>query len=116
MRTRETIEIVASQLGGELSIDFDEDLYLASGRDLRHRIEQAPASVASVMLVGHNPGMEELALELAARGQPNAIAELRRKFPTGALAEFRIHAQRWNHLPRGGCELVAFVTPKLLPA
>ena len=115
LRTRETIELVASELAGELSIDYEDELYLASERDLRHSVEQVPDSMASVMLVGHNPGMAELALQLAARGHPDALAELRRKFPTGALAEFRIDAPRWRQFARG-CELVAFVTPKGLDA
>jgi phosphohistidine phosphatase len=115
LRTRETIELVAGGLGAELPIDYEDDLYLASERDLRQRVEQIPEDVTSVLLVGHNPGIAELALQLAARGQPDALAELRRKFPTGALAELRIHSQRWSHFARGGCELVAFVTPKQLP-
>jgi len=116
LRTRETIELVANGLGAELEIDYEDELYLASERDLRHRVEQVPESVASVLLVGHNPGIAELAQELAARGHPDALAEMRGKFPTGALAELRIHSQRWSHFARGGCELVAFVTPKRLPA
>ena len=116
LRTRETVELVADGLGAELPIDYEDDLYLASERDLRHRLEQVPESVESVLLVGHNPGIAELALQLAARGHPAALAELRRKFPTGALAELRIQSKRWSHFARGGCDLVAFVTPKQLPA
>lgn len=116
LRTRETIELVASGIGSELQIDYEDELYLASERDLRHRVEQVPESVASVLLVGHNPGLAELALQIAARGQSGALAEMREKFPTGALAELRISSQRWSHFARGGCELVAFVTPKQLPA
>jgi len=116
LRTRETIELVAKGLGAELPVDYEDDLYLASERDLRRRIEQVPGDVASVLLVGHNPGIAELAQQLAARGQPDALAELRAKFPTGALAELRIHSQRWSHFARSGCELVAFVKPKQLPA
>ena len=56
---------------------------------VRRWVEQTPDGVESLMLVGHNPGIEELAVQLAARGQPDALAELRRKFPTGALAELR---------------------------
>jgi phosphohistidine phosphatase len=69
----------------------------------------------SVMLVGHNPGLEELAVELAGQGHGKLVAALRRKFPTGALAEFRVDAPRWRHFARG-CELVSFVTPKELDA
>jgi phosphohistidine phosphatase len=113
VRTRETLELVAKPLGIDLSVDFDSELYLASERELQARIQQVPDDAGSVILVGHNPGLAELALKLAERGDPGALAELRRKFPTGALAEFRIHSQRWRQFARG-CELVAFVTPKLL--
>lgn len=113
LRTRETLERVAKALGWELSADFDDDLYLASEHDLRKRVEQAPDGAASLLLVGHNPGIAELALKLAVRGHPDALTELRTKFPTGALAEFRIQAPHWRHFARG-CELTAFVTPKQL--
>jgi phosphohistidine phosphatase len=113
LRTRETLEQVAKALGCELSADFDGDLYLASEHDLRMRIEHAPDGAASLLLVGHNPGIAELALKLAVRGDPDALAELRRKFPTGALAEFRIRAQHWGQFARG-CELASFVIPKQL--
>jgi phosphohistidine phosphatase len=113
VRTRETLELVAKRLGSELPVDFDADLYLASEGDLQARIASVPDDAASVLLVGHNPGVAELALRLAVRGDPSALAGLRRKFPTGALAEFSVHSQRWRQLARG-CELVSFVTPKEL--
>lgn len=113
VRTRETLELVAKPLAIELPVDFDSDLYLASEGDLQARIERVPDDAASVLLVGHNPGVAELALRLAVRGDPGALAGLRRKFPTGALAELRIHSQRWRSFARG-CELVSFVTPKEL--
>jgi phosphohistidine phosphatase len=68
-----------------------------------------------VLLVGHNPGIAELAAQLAVRGDADGLAALRTKYPTGALAELRPDAQRWSDLARG-CELVAFVTPKQLRA
>ena len=113
LRTRETIELVQKGLGVALTVDLEEELYLASERDLRKRIEQTADDVTSVMLVGHNPGLGELALRLAVRGVRDALAALREKVPTGALAEFRIDSQRWRQFARG-CELVAFVTPKAL--
>jgi len=115
LRTRETIELVEKGLGAALAVEFEDELYLASERDLRKCVEQVADDVGSVMLVGHNPGLGELALELATRGHSGALAELRRKFPTGALAELRTHSQRWGHFARG-CELVSFVTPKQLPS
>jgi phosphohistidine phosphatase len=113
LRTRETLEAVEEELGTALATEFEDELYLASERELEARIKQVPDDAASVLVVGHNPGMAELALRLAVRGDRDALAELRRKVPTGALAEFRIHAQHWRQLARS-CELVSFVTPKLL--
>ena len=112
-RTRETIELVEKELGAALSIEFEKDLYLASDRDLWDRIRETRNEVASLMLVGHNPGFEQLALELAVRGDAGAIATLKEKFPTGALAELKSPAQRWTQFARG-CELESFVTPKSL--
>jgi phosphohistidine phosphatase len=111
VRTRETLELVAQPLGAELDVEFDAELYLASERELEARIEQVSDGAASVMLVGHNPGLGELAAQLAGRGERRAIEALREKFPTGALAEFRIHSQHWRQFARG-CELASFVTPK----
>ena len=113
LRTRETLELVEKELGSALLAEYDDELYLASERGLQARIESVPDGVASVLLVGHNPGLAELALRLAVRGDPDALAELHRKVPTGALAELRIHSQRWRQFARG-CELVSFVTPKQL--
>jgi phosphohistidine phosphatase len=115
LRTRETLEIAAKRLDEALAIEFEPELYLAGDRDLQERIERVPSDVSSVLVVGHNPGLAELALRLAMRGESEAQAELRKKFPTCALAEFRIHAQRWRGFARG-CELVAYTTPKQLDA
>ena len=113
LRTRETIDLVEKELGTSLAIEYDDELYLASERDLRRRIERVSDALDSLLLVGHNPGIAELALQISVRGYADALAELRRKFPTGALAEIRIHSLRWSQFARG-CELVAFVTPKQL--
>jgi phosphohistidine phosphatase len=113
LRTRETLELVKKELGDPLPTEFEDDLYLASERDLRKRIEHVEDSVGSVLLVGHNPGIAELALQLAVRGAPDELEALRHKFPTAALAEFRVDARRWRQFARA-CELASFVIPKQL--
>jgi phosphohistidine phosphatase len=116
VRTRETLELVADELGPPpLSTLFEDALYLSGEDDLLERLEEVPDDVASVLLVGHNPGIAELALRLAKRSEPEALATLQRKFPTGALAELRLAAPRWPDLGRG-CELASFKTPKRLNA
>jgi len=109
-RTRETLEGVAPT--GERVIE--SDLYTASPAELVERLRRVSDDVASVMLIGHNPSMQMLALRLARRnGDAAARAALERKFPTGALATLTFECG-WSELGSGSAQLVAFMTPKEL--
>ena len=66
---------------------------------------RAPPEVGSVLVIGHNPGLEQLALALASDGAE--LARMREKYPTAALATIDLPADRWSALERGGGELVA---------
>src|ERR671923_1158092 len=79
-RTRETLEAVSPS--GEVRIE--DELYGASEAELLERLRRVPEAIESVMLIGHNPAIEELALGLASRGE--RLEDVERKFPTGALA------------------------------
>ena len=72
-------------------------------------------TVRSVLLIGHNPGMHELAVMLAGAhrdGDPDETAKrIAAGFPTGALAEFAI-AGPWHQLDAGGGRLVRFLAPR----
>jgi phosphohistidine phosphatase len=110
VRARETLELVAPALGPQASVLVEDGLYGASAEDLLDRLHLVPATTASVMLVGHNPAMQDLALALAA---PSAgIERLRAKFPTAALATLRIPDGGWPGLRRRGAELVDLVLPR----
>ena len=113
-RARETLEGVASAQRDDWVVLDERDVYLASEGELLQRLQRLPDDVRTALLVGHNPGIGELALRLATRGKTAALAELHRKVPTGALAELRLDGERWRDLPRG-CELRSYVTPKHLP-
>jgi phosphohistidine phosphatase len=64
------------------------------------------------MLIGHNPGIQDLALALAAGGP--ALAGLREKVPTGALATLEVDVERWRDLDHGTATATALVTPQSL--
>jgi phosphohistidine phosphatase len=113
VRTRETLELVSAALDHALATEFERALYLASEEELLDCLAEVDDDIASVMLVGHNPGIAELAMQLARRGDRDALEALHRKFPTGALAELRPARSHWSDLHRG-CELLRFVTPKSL--
>jgi phosphohistidine phosphatase len=110
-RTRETLERIAPALGEQVPVQIERELYAASEHRLLERVRGVEESVESVMVIGHNPGVEQLALSLAVSGEN--LAAVRRKYPTGALATLEF-AGRWRELGPGSAELADFVTPKQL--
>jgi phosphohistidine phosphatase len=112
VRTRQTLEAIQPSLGKSCSIELVPELYAASESELLERLQALPGSVSSVMLIGHNPGLQELALVLASRGAD--LGQLREKFPTGALAMLVVHSESWAALSRGDAELVDYVVPREL--
>jgi phosphohistidine phosphatase len=110
-RTRETLERTAPTLGEGIPVQIERELYAASEQRLLERLRAVEDDVESLMLIGHNPGVEQLALSLAGSGQK--LAGLRRKYPTGALATL-VFSGRWGDLQPGRAELTDFVTPKQL--
>lgn len=91
-----------------------EALYLATPAQLFGVLHDVPETVRSVLLIGHNPGMHDLAQALIAGTQPtDATLRLARSYPAGALAEFTIVGP-WLRLGSGGGRLTRFITPREL--
>ena len=110
-RARETLERIEPALGTP-SVRHERELYGASAGGLLERLQRVPDGVGSVMVIGHNPTVEELALDLACPS--SARRELEAKFPTGALATLEFPGPSWRELDEA--ELVAFVRPRDLDA
>jgi phosphohistidine phosphatase len=108
-RARQTLDGVAPGLGGSPEIRIESELYEASAAGLLGRLQRIDASVPSVMLVGHNPSVERLALDLANAGPE--LEELADKYPTGALATLEF-AGTWSRLEADAARLVGFVKPR----
>ncbi len=90
-------------------------LYLAPAAQLLQVLNDVSETVRSVLLIGHNPGLHELALHLA--GDPDTTPQGRRLaggYPTGALAEYSVMGQWWA-LGAGGGRLLRFIAPRDLP-
>jgi phosphohistidine phosphatase len=113
-RTAQTGELVVQQL--ECEIEYRESLYLAEPQKILAAVRAAPATLSSLMVVGHNPGLEALASLLArepVRRKERARHEaLEEKFPTCALAILDFDAGRWRDVAPGTGKLVDFVRPK----
>ena len=110
-RTRETLELIAQGLAEGTTVHFERELYAASERRLLERVQALDEGVESVLLIAHNPALEQLALDLAGGGEQ--LAQVRLKYPTGALATLEFSG-RWLELGPGRAELADFVTPKQL--
>ena len=115
-RTMETVELVTDEIAGTRRIDYLEALYLAEPELILSLVRLAPDKMKSVMVVGHNPGLEQLASLLARepvkrkeRGRFDAIEE---KFPTCALAVLDFDLERWRDIAPGQGALKDFVRPR----
>ncbi|MBX9634010.1 MAG: histidine phosphatase family protein [Magnetospirillum sp.] len=110
-RTRATYEIIESTLAG-VPVSIENELYEAARGDLLDRLRRLDDHLPSVMMIGHNPGMERLTSFLCnGHGQAEALSRLAEKFPTGALAVLETKSPRWASLDEGDCRLVQFIRP-----
>ena len=110
-RARETLEAVRDAFPGAEAL-FDGDLYPGVPGRLVERVRALPRASRSVLIVGHNPALEDFAgLLLAAEGHDRSIKCMRWKYPTGALAILEAPIA-WEAVVPGSCTLRAFVRPK----
>ena len=119
VRARQTLEHIATALSwpGEDSrpqITFRDEIYLASEKELLGEVRHLDNDLQSAMFIGHNPGIEVLAISLAGGGDSDAIEQLERKYPTAALATLTFEGASWQDAAPGAGTLVEFVKPSML--
>ncbi|MEI9927875.1 MAG: histidine phosphatase family protein [Sphingomonas sp.] len=107
-----TLEQVAGGYGGDLAPAWDPRLYLASAATLLEVVRELPEAAERVLLVGHNPGLEELVLLLVPEGRDGLRDAVEVKFPTASLAEIRFDGDRWEAAAPASAELTRFVRPR----
>ena len=115
MRTRATLALLIAELGPPTpQIVYENALYLASPETIRAAIAQIDTGETHVLVVGHNPGLHALALELVGEGDRKMLGILAREFPTGALAVFSFDIASWKDLKGASGHLEHFTTPRRL--
>jgi phosphohistidine phosphatase len=119
VRARQTWEIAWEAMEGRVKaplVEFLPELYGANPAQLLEAIRTAtiPASPKNLMLVGHNPGMHEIALMLARGGDSAAGQALADNLPTAGLAVFDFDVKDWGDVAYRRGKLVLFVSPRLL--
>jgi phosphohistidine phosphatase len=108
IRTRETLAQILTALRPAPRVSYEEALYLADTKRLLQRIQKIGDDIESALLVGHNPGVQDLAMRLV-----SDPAKLGTGFPTAALVVIEI-PESWAALEARTARLVAFQTPTML--
>ena len=115
-RTRETLDLLLAAWSKKPAVRFERELYLAEWPVLLANLKNATARSSPLLLIGHNPGMEQLAVALALQSKGVAerarLQRLTQKFPTAALAVLDFDISTWRLLKPGSGQLVDYVRPK----
>jgi phosphohistidine phosphatase len=104
-RARQTTQLVLEAASLKTELRYDERIYEASVARLFEIVSQIDDEANVVMLVGHNPGLEEL---------QEALTGEARSFPTAALACIELNVEKWNKVRAGGGHLEWLAKPKEL--
>ena len=112
VRARQTWESASAQWGTPPPVRLTSELYGADAADLLAVVRETPPEVVTLLLVGHNPGLEELVLGLAGDGLDDALDEVRVKFPTSAIAVLAWHGVSWRALDPGTALLMSVMVPR----
>jgi phosphohistidine phosphatase len=113
LRARETMDLFLAELRIRPRSKVEDELYAASQEKLMGRLRRLTEDEVNVLLVGHNPGLHELAITLADTSSVRFRALASGKFPTAARVSFRI-SDCWSALGRSRYELVDYVTAESL--
>ncbi len=112
-RICETVEQIETGYGGALAPVWDRRVYLASAASLLDVVHELPEGADSALLIGHNPGLEDLILLLIPdRADDRLRDSVEEKFPTAALAVMTFDVDRWDAVKAGGGTLVSFTRPR----
>lgn len=111
-RARETLQAILPSLHRDVTITIERRLYLADAAKLLARMRELDERCRAVMLIGHNPALQDLALQLNGDGDPQDLARLKAKFPTGAIAHLTYSRRRWRDLAAGKACLAAILDPR----
>lgn len=111
-RVVETLAGVGEGYGAPLRPVYDDRIYLASPSTLLELVRAADDDVDRLLVVGHNPGLERLAMLLTREDGNGLRRELDKKYPTAAVVEIRLPVERWRDVGEGDGHLECFIRPR----
>jgi len=113
LRTRETLDLILAEFSSRPRSEIEDELYLATQAKLMDRLRRLAEEDVNVLLIGHNPGLHELAVALAETSSPKFRALASGKFPTAARASLQLSGH-WSAVVRSRNRLIDYVTPESL--
>ena len=113
-RVRETIAGVGEEYEFGSDVRFDDELYGASAEMLFAVVRALPEKMISVLIVGHNPGLEQVVAALTRNDAAGLRARIAKKFPTAALAVIELDVGQWERVSPGCGEIVELILPREL--
>jgi phosphohistidine phosphatase len=112
LRVRQTLDGLREQCRIEAEIDFEPRVYGATEEMLLYLIRGLPEGAQSALLVGHNPGLGRLLVDLT-HDDPNGLRkEVAGKYPAGALAIVELPAEQWTDVKPASGEIAALILPR----
>jgi phosphohistidine phosphatase len=115
VRTRQTLDLMLPHFSTRPKVLYEDAFYLGAPATLLKRVRKLEADVKHAMIVAHDPGLHQLAMDLPGAGDPDVLQALAQKFPTAALAVIVFEARSWSKVKSGAGRLKLFMTPKRLP-
>lgn len=112
VRVCETLDAVAEGYGSRLAAEWERRIYMASAATLADLVREQPDGADRLLLVGHNPGLEDLVLLLVPEAADGLRHEVEEKYPTASLAELTLPCDHWTDLADGAATLARFVRPR----
>lgn len=112
VRVVETIAGVSEGYGRAIEPAFDQRIYLAAPATLLDLVREADDGAATLLVIGHNPGLESLAMMLTDGEESDMRAALKEKYPTATLAEIGFTVERWSEIDGGTGRLARFIRPR----
>lgn len=112
LRIRQTVEGVEAGMGARLAVHWDKRIYMASAAILFDLVQETGDGIDHLLLIGHNPGLEDLCLDASAGHDNDARKEMEAKFPTAAFATLDFDVQRWADAGEGRAVIHSFMRPR----
>jgi phosphohistidine phosphatase len=115
-RTRETLDLALTEWQNQPEVHYDRGLYLSSQDKIIQLIGEHGDTAENIMVVGHNPDMHDLVLDLVDPMTEDAVIRRIGKYPTAAMAVLACDVANWNELTNGNATLKMFMKPGDLDA